>query len=104
MNRTLHTMPQVLRAALAARGAIIGSRELSKGVSELLPALVERAGESNSRLKDAALEAVRQLAALPEAGLKHMTAAIVKCAPGPPPIESYSYKLCGVSSPFPLLV
>lgn len=70
----------MLRAVLAARGATIGSRELSKGVSELLPALVERAGESNSRLKDAALEAVRQLAALPEAGLKHMTTVIVKCA------------------------
>lgn len=69
----------MLRAALAAKGGAIGGREVARGVAELLPALVERAGESNARLKDAALEAVRQLAGLPESGLSHMTAVIVKC-------------------------
>lgn len=64
---------------LTQKGALIGGRNVAKGVAELLPSLVERVGESNVRLKEAALEAVRQLAALPESGLLHMTAVIVKC-------------------------
>lgn len=70
---------QVLQAVLTQKGALIGARNVAKGVAELLPSLVERVGESNVRLKEAATEAVRQLAALPESGLANMTAVIVKC-------------------------
>ena len=71
---------QVLQSVLTQKGATIGGRHVAKGVAELLPGLVERVGESNIRMKEAALEAVRQLAALPESGILHMTSHIVKCA------------------------
>ena len=69
---------QVLRISLLHKGTVIGGREVAKGVAELLPALMDRVGDSNARLRDAAAEAVMQLAATPDAGLGQMTSIIVK--------------------------
>ena len=42
--------------------------------------LLERVGDTNARVKDAAAEAVQHLATVPAAGLTQATGLIIKCA------------------------
>jgi len=69
-------------------------RDVAAGVGDILPLLIERACDTNSRVKECAVDTIIYLVKVPDTGLSqsHATAAFLK----PPPAH---LKSIGISSP-----
>lgn len=59
--------------------AAAAGRDASRMAQEVLPALIDRCGDTNLRNKKAALETVAHMASVPEAALASHTHIFVRC-------------------------
>jgi centrosomal protein CEP104 len=66
---------KLLTAAVRSMGATLGPREIASGVSQLVPQLLEKLGDAHARVRDAARDAIMELAA---AELSLVAAPLVK--------------------------
>eukprot|EP00898_Chlorokybus_atmophyticus_P007173 jgi/Chlat1/7457/Chrsp6S07499 len=73
-----HDALQVLSSLVTTFASDVGPRDLPLSVSEIIPALVERTGDSNARMRDAAAVVLLQIAACREIGIGVMIGQIFK--------------------------
>lgn len=71
---------QVLQELMTHHAAAAG-RDAARLSQEVLPALLERCGDGNTRNKACAADTVAHLAKIPEAGLASLTHIFVRCLP-----------------------
>ncbi|KAL3152527.1 hypothetical protein ABBQ32_001559 [Trebouxia sp. C0010 RCD-2024] len=73
-----HNTLQVLRALIESYASEVGAREVTSLVSELLPVLIDKAGDNNTRIRESGSETILWLAHRPDVSMAGMLPAFTR--------------------------